>query len=226
MPQPDPVRLEGPGIRLLYTPSILRVGWENGCEVMIRQPGGSVTAAVDQVHMAADFVILELRVNMKVPGPGYSTTYIKLSFPGTASADVQRLADLINTAQLGTDGPGTEAPEAGSASPGAPGPSPATPAHGPDPGTPPHGPDPGAPQRGPGSAGQSSTGRVRSSQPATPQPGQQPPAPPPVIMFRPDVSAWANDPDWIGLFPPVETARLMEVPASGQARGGSSPPSA
>ena len=65
-------------------------------------------------------------------------------------------------------------------------------------------------------------------QPATPHPAPSPapqPAPLPIVSFRADLSAWVDDPDWIGLYPTHETTRLIEFPSSAPAREHSSPPS-
>jgi hypothetical protein len=53
-------------------------------------------------------------------------------------------------------------------------------------------------------------------------------APPslPVVTFRVDLSAWATDANWIGLYPTRETTRLIEAAAPDPPREPVYPPSA
>lgn len=64
------------------------------------------------------------------------------------------------------------------------------------------------------------------SHPAPPSPVAAPPPPLPVVTFRVDLSAWASDQDWIGLYPTRETIRLIEAPSPGPPREPVYPPSA
>lgn len=62
-----------------------------------------------------------------------------------------------------------------------------------------------------------------------PKPAQPNPANPaelPHVMFQADLAAWADDDDWIGLYPSLETTRLITGRPLRQSREASSPPSA
>lgn len=215
------LQIVGSGVKVRYTQSHLKVTWDNGTEVTIRSASCRTTAHVDHIRVAADTVTLTLKALMTVPEPGFSQIELVLAFPESFAADVQRVAAGLNAER--EDSRPLEVGKAESAPPmpawpHAPyGDQPRPLAHEPSPprvlvsahGTPVHdGHPPAAP--------------ARAAAPAQPHLAELPD-----IMFQADLATWADDDDWIGLYPSRETTRLITgQPRRQSPEETSSPPSA
>jgi hypothetical protein len=232
--------LECYGVTLRYAGSYLRVTWPGGSEMTIRQAEREIHAHVGHATSAGDAVVLELRARMTVPEPGHGWTVIELSFPRALAADVHRLADRINADRINADRVNAEGgsaeptiPEWVNASrseagrPGGEGPA-SEPRGATEPDSAPREPSaqearpasPAAPKAAgpdPAPAEYHGPSRLRLQHSAGPPPAAAQPPSLPLVKFRADLSAWADDDDWIGIYPPGETIRLIEVPPPGQA---------
>jgi hypothetical protein len=174
--------------------------------------GGLVTAeGLDTDPMLPDWVSSGRQGAGRPHGEGPVAADVEAEAPDAGGPDAERAGDEPMGAA--EPDPVRHEPSAQEAPPLAAGPGPAEPA--------------GAP---PGPAERRGQSRLRHQQPAGPHPATQPAAahagPLPIVSFRADLSAWVDDPEWIGLYPTQETIRLVEFPPSGPAREHSFPPSA
>lgn len=197
------LQLAGHGVTVRYSHSHLEVTWESGAQMTMRSPERWTTAHVDHIRLAG-VVTLTLKAHIAVPDPGFSQMDIVLAFPGSLEEDVRQLAARLNA----------DREDSGSSAAGKPDPAP---------------PMPPAPRRhdpwDPPTA-EPVRARAHDRQPPTAPARTGYPAELPAVAFRADLAAWADDPDWIGLFPSFETTRLIVGRPLRQSHEAGSPPSA
>jgi hypothetical protein len=216
------LQLDGYHFTVRYTQSHLKVAWDNGTEVILPTAGRQITAHVEVLLGIAEIVTLAVIAPMAAPEPWHSQVDLLFTFPLALRADVQRLAEWLNAEREDRGPADTAAPDAGARMPPA---GPAPPGHQPRPLAPePPSGHPAEPRSAHGGPGQGTPGHdghpggapARPVPPARPQPGHPQAAPPPAelpaVVFQADLAGWADDPDWIGLYPSFETGRLIAGP--------------
>lgn len=202
-PPAEFLQLDGHGVSVRYRQNQLEVTWESGAQLTMRSPERRMTAQVDLIQLLGTVVLLTLKAAIPVPEPWFSHADIVLAFPGALEEDVRRLGARLNDDQPGTGAPTAREPDRASPPPPA--------QHRRDPWDPPAAePAPPPPQNG-----HPPTAVARGGHPA-----ELPP-----VAFAADMTAWADDPDWIGLFPPAETSRLIVGRSPGRSREADSLPS-
>jgi hypothetical protein len=199
------LQLAGYGVMVRCSHSHLEVTWESGAQMTMRSPGRWITAHVDHIHLAGTVVMLTLKAQIPVPDPWFSQADIVLAFPGSLEEGVRQLAARLNADREDGGASTTGRPD--------PAPAPAAPA--------PHRHDPWDPP-----AAEPARARAHERPPATAPARTSAPADLPAVVFRADLAAWADDPDWIGLFPSFETTRLIVGPPLRQSHEAGFPPSA
>jgi hypothetical protein len=199
----DFLQLAGHGVTVRSSPSHLEVTWESGAQMTMRSPERWTTAHVDHLRLAG-VVTLTLNAHIPVPDPGFSQVEIVLAFPGSLEEDVRRLAARLNADREGSGSPATGRPDPAPPIPPAP-----------------RRHDPWDPE-----TAEPVRARAHDRPPPPPAPARTGyPAELPAVAFEVDLGAWADDPDWIGLFPSFETARLIVDRPFRQSHQAGSPPS-
>jgi hypothetical protein len=198
------LQLAGHGVTVGYTQHHLKVTWESGATMTMRSPERWITAHVDHIHLAGNVVMLTLKAQVPVPDPWFSQVDIVLAFPGSLEEDVRQLAARLHA----------DREDSGSSAAGKPDPAPPMP-------PPPHRHDPWNPQ-----PAEPARARAHDRPPPAAPARTGYPAELPAVAFQADLATWADDPDWIGLYPSFETIRLIVGRPLRQSHEAGSPPSA